>query len=131
MQYDHGDINDRDIEIAAIPLLSHFDCYQCILSFTLSLFYLYHSTYCNIDRLEDFDNSCAAYDKAVELAPEDTLTHLNYTITLFSNDELERARKQYAKFETLYHRLVDEGGEIDPDIRIQGDLVQKALKGSR
>lgn len=82
-------------------------------------------------RLDDFDNSCAAYDKAVELAPEDTLTHLNYTITLYSNDELERARKQYAKFESLYHRLVDEGAEIDPDIRVQGELVQKALKGSR
>ncbi len=77
-------------------------------------------------RLEDFENSCAAYDKAVELA-EDYLTHLNYAITLYSNDEIERARKQYAKFEALFKRQSEENVEIDPDVKIQAELVQKAL----
>ena len=52
-------------------------------------------------RLEDFENSCAAYDKSCELS-EDYLTYLNYAITLYTNDEIERARKQFAKFEVFF-----------------------------
>lgn len=40
----------------------------------------------SVRRLEDFENSCAAYEKALELS-EDYLTCLNYAITLYSNDE--------------------------------------------
>ncbi len=76
--------------------------------------------------MEDFENSCAAYDKAVELA-EDYLTHLNYAITLYSNDEIERARKQFAKFEVLFKRQTEDNVEIDPDVKSQADLLQKAL----
>ncbi len=59
----------------------------------------------------DFENSCAAYDKAVELA-EDYLIHLNYAITLYTNDEIERARKQYSKFETLFKRQSEENKTV-------------------
>lgn len=81
-------------------------------------------------RLEDFENSCAAYEKAIELS-DDYLTHLNYTITLFSNDEIERARTQYQKFETLYKKQSEENSEVDPDVKIQSDLMMKALFPNR
>jgi Bardet-Biedl syndrome 4 protein len=63
----------------------------------------------------------------LELAPDDALAHLNYTITLFSNDEMERARKQYAKFDLLYAKQLAEGMELDPDMKTQSQLICKAL----
>eukprot|EP01038_Epipyxis_sp_PR26KG_P013114 gene13114-17578_t len=80
-----------------------------------------------LSKLEDFENSCAAYDKAIELS-EDYLTHLNYAITLYSNDEIERAKKQFMKFEFLYKKNVEENTEVDPDVKIQADLMRKALQ---
>jgi Bardet-Biedl syndrome 4 protein len=85
-----------------------------------------------LSMLEDFENSCAAYDKSLELAGDDYLTHLNYAITLFSNDEVERSRKQFQKFETYFnnHQQTASGDtppEIDPDVPIQADLLRKAL----
>lgn len=46
--------------------------------------------YNNCCRLDDFENSCAAYDKALELS-DDYLTYLNYSITLYTNDEQVRS----------------------------------------
>eukprot|EP01041_Mallomonas_annulata_P011290 gene11290-23624_t len=79
-----------------------------------------------LSRLDDFENSCAAYDKAVELG-QDYLTHLNYAITLQRNDEIERARVQFEKFESLFEAIASEGGDVDPDIVQQADLMRKAL----
>jgi hypothetical protein len=56
-------------------------------SLCCSLFIL-HSPFTN--RLEDFENSCAAYEKALELS-DDYLTYLNYAITLYTNDEPVRS----------------------------------------
>lgn len=39
-------------------------------------------------RLDDFDNACSAYEKAIELDKDDHLFHLNFAITLFNNDEV-------------------------------------------
>ena len=60
------------------------------------------------NRLEDFENSCAAYEKAVELGP-DYLTHLNYAITLYRNDEMERSKQQFEVFESLFEGVQAEG----------------------
>ena len=62
------------------------------------------------DRLDDFENSCAAYEKSLELT-EDSLTLLNYAITLYSNDELEKAKKIFQKFEKLF-KIQQENGMI-------------------
>eukprot|EP01033_Poteriospumella_lacustris_P004908 gene4904-3512_t len=79
-----------------------------------------------LSKLEDFENSCAAYDKALELS-DDYFTHLNYAITLYTNDEIEKARKHFAKFDSLFKRQAEDNAEIDPDVRIQADLLRKAL----
>lgn len=82
----------------------------------------------SLAKLEDFENSCAAYDKAVELS-DDYLTYLNYSITLFTNDEIERSRKQFARFEAAFTKQGGGGGasEVDPDVHLQADLMRKAL----
>lgn len=78
-------------------------------------------------RLEDFENSCAAYDKSCELS-DDYLTYLNYSITLYTNDEIERARKMFAKFEAAFRKQREEGSDIDPEIVAQSDMMRAALK---
>ena len=79
-----------------------------------------------VNRLEDFENSCAAYDKALELG-EDYVTLLNYAITLYSNDEIEKARKIFLRFETVIKAHVDENNEVDMEVRAQGDLLRSSL----
>lgn len=75
-------------------------------------------------RLDDFDNSCAAYEKSVELDP-DYVTHLNYSITLLANDEVERATSQFGKYEMSVAKIPQ--GDVDPDVMKQAELVRLAL----
>ncbi|KAJ1438284.1 hypothetical protein B484DRAFT_392427, partial [Ochromonadaceae sp. CCMP2298] len=75
--------------------------------------------------LDDFENSCAAYEKASELS-DDPVTLLNYAITLYCNDEPERAQKQFVKFEAAYGRARE--AEADPDVAAQVELMRSALK---
>ena len=47
--------------------------------------------------IDDFDNSCSAYEKSIELDPQLALARLNYALTLFNNDEIERSRTQVSR----------------------------------
>jgi Bardet-Biedl syndrome 4 protein len=76
-------------------------------------------------RLEDFDNSCAAYEKSLELSPSDYTTHLNYAITLFLNDERERALDQYLKHEKALEDVNLD--DVDHVIIEQARLLQQQL----
>jgi Bardet-Biedl syndrome 4 protein len=76
-------------------------------------------------RLDDFDNSCSAYDKALELG-EDYLIHLNYAITLLRNDEVERCRDHFNKFDKLFSAL-DESCQVDEDVKAQANALRVAL----
>lgn len=78
------------------------------------------------NRLDDFENSCAAYTKAIELGG-DYIIHLNYAITLLKNDEPERARVQFMKFENLF-AAVEETSEVDEDVNGQANMVRAALQ---
>jgi Bardet-Biedl syndrome 4 protein len=52
-------------------------------------------------RLEDIDNACSAYDKALTIE-KDHLFFLNYSATLFNAGLVDRARLQFDEFESLY-----------------------------
>jgi Flp pilus assembly protein TadD len=47
-----------------------------------------------LSRLDDIDNACSAYDKALELQPQCTLTLLNYATSLLTHaaDDSDAAR---------------------------------------
>mmetsp|Transcript_14302 Transcript_14302/g.13807 ORF Transcript_14302/g.13807 Transcript_14302/m.13807 type:complete len:410 (+) Transcript_14302:368-1597(+) len=75
-------------------------------------------------RLDDFENSCAAYDKSIQL-DQDYVTHLNYAITLLANDEVERATAQFGKYEMTMTKIPQ--GDIDPDVMRQAEIVRLAL----
>lgn len=78
-----------------------------------------------LSKLDDFENSCSAYDKALELG-EDYLIHLNYAITLLRNDEVERARDHFAKFDKLFSSL-DESCQVDEEVKSQANALRVAL----
>lgn len=78
-----------------------------------------------LSRLDDFDNACAAYEKALEILPGDYLTHLNYAITLFLNDERERALEHYLRHEQALEDLHTE--DIDRAVVEQARLLHQSL----
>lgn len=47
--------------------------------------------------VQDFENACSAYEQAIKLegSSGDYLTHLNYALTLYLNDETEKAATHF------------------------------------
>eukprot|EP00898_Chlorokybus_atmophyticus_P002464 jgi/Chlat1/3218/Chrsp22S03499 len=58
-------------------------------------------------RMEDFENACAAYEKALDLE-SDPLFLLNYSITLALRGDLTAASSRFAEFERLFGQLDEE-----------------------
>lgn len=80
--------------------------------------------------LDDFDNSCAAYEKSIELQiqnkEEDYVTYLNYAITLCKYDQLDQAKVKFLRFQTLL-QLNDSNSSIDIDVIEQSKLLSRVL----
>ena len=98
--------------------------------------YVYICTY----RLDDFDNACAAYEKSLTLADEH-ITRLNYAITLYKNDEVEKSKLQYILFEKCLELYMTGGTgekghnsdplpEIDNEILLQSEALRELIYGS-
>ncbi|KDO24220.1 hypothetical protein SPRG_09854 [Saprolegnia parasitica CBS 223.65] len=79
-----------------------------------------------LGRLDDFENACSAYDKAIEMEA-DHMFHLNYALTLFNNDELERAKVQFNKFEAIFETLDEATRSSDPEVMDQRQALLNAL----
>mmetsp|Transcript_31597 Transcript_31597/g.102986 ORF Transcript_31597/g.102986 Transcript_31597/m.102986 type:complete len:413 (+) Transcript_31597:163-1401(+) len=77
-------------------------------------------------KLDDFENACSAYEKAIEME-NDHLFFLNYAITLANHDELDRAREHYSEFLRLFEELDDETKSFDPELVQQKNLLEQAL----
>ena len=80
-----------------------------------------------LNRLDDFENACAAYEKAIDME-EDHLFELNYAITLFNNDEVDKARAHYAEFEKLWARLDEDTKNADQEVVEQQQALGEALR---
>ncbi|KAL1512318.1 hypothetical protein AB1Y20_005580 [Prymnesium parvum] len=140
--------------IACLKRALYLDPFEWIISYNLGLVHLntgqyasafhYFSTSINLkpdfpssymylaitlSRLDDFENACSAYDKAIEM-DEDHLFELNYAITLFNHDEVQKAAKHFAEFQKLFSRLDDEAKKADPEVSEQRDALEKALKAA-
>jgi len=55
-----------------------------------------------LSNLGDYDNSSAAYEKALSME-EDFLTYLNYAVTLYNFQEQAKSREMYVRFMMLYN----------------------------
>lgn len=95
-----------------------------------------HVSHVLLCRLDDFDNACSAYDKSLALADEH-ITRLNYAITLYKNDELEKAKIQYELFEKRLELYLNSSGhnsdtrpEIDNDVLVQSETLKELIYGT-
>ena len=138
--------------IACLKRALYLDPFEWIISYNLGLVHLntgqyasafhYFSTSINLkpdfpssymylaitlNRLDDFDNACQAYEKAIEME-EDHLFRLNYAITLINNDDAPRAAQHFAEFELLFEKLDDEAKTADPEVNEQRMGLHAALK---
>jgi len=138
--------------IACLKRALYLDPFEWIISYNLGLVHLntgqyasafhYFSTSINLkpdfpssymylaitlNRLDDFENACAAYEKAIDME-EDHLFELNYSITLFNNDELDKARAHYAEFEKLWARLDEDTKNADQEVVEQQQALGEALR---
>lgn len=79
-------------------------------------------------RLEDIDNACAAYEKAIEME-SDHLFHLNYSITLFNAgaERVEKAKHHFSLFERLFMELDEDARKADRDVLDQRLALAGAL----
>ncbi|KAG1711324.1 hypothetical protein DVH05_008577 [Phytophthora capsici] len=53
--------------------------------------------------------------------------HLNYAITLYNNDEMERAKVQFDRFEEIFEGLDEEARSADPEVQEQRQALLNAL----
>jgi len=138
--------------IACLKRALYLDPFEWIISYNLGLVHLntgqyasafhYFSTSINLkpdfpssymylgitlNRLDDFENACAAYEKAIDME-EDHLFELNYAITLFNNDEVDKARAHYAEFEKLWARLDEDTKNADQEVVEQQQALGEALR---
>ncbi|DBA04908.1 TPA: hypothetical protein N0F65_006910 [Lagenidium giganteum] len=79
-----------------------------------------------LGRLDDFENACSAFEKAIEME-RDHLFHLNFAITLYNNDEMERAKVQFDRFEELFEALDEEARNADPEVIEQRQTLLNVL----
>ena len=139
--------------VACLKKALYLDPFEWIISYNLGLVHLNTSQYASafhffsssinlkpdfaasymylaitLSRLEDFDNSCSAYEKSIELDRGASLTHLNYSLTLFNNDEVEAARKQFAEFEGLWSE--GSGDDTEEEILSIKGLLAKKLEAA-
>jgi len=137
--------------IACLKRALYLDPFEWIISYNLGLVHLntgqyasafhYFSTSINLkpdfpssymylaitlNRLDDFENACAAYEKAIDME-EDHLFELNYSITLFNNDEVDKAREHFAEFERLFEKLDEDTKNSDPEVLEQQQALRAAL----
>ena len=84
--------------------------------------YLYLAV--SLSKLDDFQNCSSAYAKAIELG-DDYLVRLNYSITLYLNDEVESAKEQFARFRELL--AGEASADVDPDAKEQAAVLEKLL----
>ena len=79
-------------------------------------------------RLEDLDNACQAYEKAIDLDPDDHLAHLNYAISLYNMGQADACRKHYAEFERLFDELDEETQNADEDVLEMREALVERLR---
>lgn len=68
-----------------------------------------------LSRLDDFDNACSAYEKAISMEV-DHIFELNYAIMLYNNEDTDSAREHFKEFERLWEELDDETRAQDADV---------------
>ena len=83
----------------------------------------------SLARLDDFENSCSAYEKAMGME-EDHMTHLNFAITLYNFGEVSRAKEEFAHFQRMFAACGSDV-EHDEDVISQSNALRKVRVRAR
>ncbi|KXZ53232.1 BBS4 protein [Gonium pectorale] len=80
-------------------------------------------------RLDDVDNACAAYEKAIQMAglPGEPVFHLNYAILLYSQKQYDTAKLHLHQFRALFSDMDEEARRADPEVAEQAGLLGQLL----
>jgi Bardet-Biedl syndrome 4 protein len=81
----------------------------------------------SLAKLDDFDNACNAYRKALEVEPDDHTTRLNYAVTLYRNNEAHDAARELSLADELLRAVETRGDDIDPDLPAMASALRDAL----
>ncbi|GLI61293.1 hypothetical protein VaNZ11_003647 [Volvox africanus] len=80
-------------------------------------------------RLDDFENACAAYEKAIQMAgpPGEPVFHLNYAILLYNQKQYDSAKLHLHQFRALFQDMDEEARRADPEVTEQSGLLGQLL----
>eukprot|EP01052_Picozoa_sp_SAG31_P040657 SAG31_NODE_5941_length_2247_cov_1.585661_3_plen_191_part_00 len=137
--------------IACLKKALYLDPFEWIISYNLGLVHLNTSQYASafhffsasinlkpdfpssymylaitLARLDDFDNACSAYEKAIEME-SDHLFELNYAITLCNHGEYDKARQHFLEFDKLFSDLDSDTKNSDPEVLEQRQALSSML----
>mmetsp|Transcript_13463 Transcript_13463/g.31884 ORF Transcript_13463/g.31884 Transcript_13463/m.31884 type:complete len:179 (-) Transcript_13463:15-551(-) len=79
-----------------------------------------------LSKLDDFENACGAYEKALDME-RDHLFHLNYAISALNNGEKQLAEQQFRLFLGAFQGLDESAQDNDPDVLEQKRLLAENL----
>ena len=81
-----------------------------------------------LSKLEDLENACLAYERAIELE-DDWLFRLNYAVTLAKAGHEEASYQHFVKFREAFEKLDDETKNADPDVLESKAVLDAAFQG--
>ena len=64
-----------------------------------------------LNKLGDFENSCSAFKKAIELDSNDCTVYLNYAIVLYNNGHNKKAKEVFDQAEEIFKTLDEDDKE--------------------
>jgi Bardet-Biedl syndrome 4 protein len=71
-----------------------------------------------LNKLDDFENACQAFEKALELEDNDCTIYLNYGVVLYNRGYSDLALKLLKRSEEVFEEMDDEDKEPEMlDIR--------------
>eukprot|EP00128_Syssomonas_multiformis_P002047 Colp12_sorted_trinity150504_noHs@1037 len=78
--------------------------------------------------LDDFENACAAYEKAIQVQSGEPEIHLNYAVMLYNHNQRGAAAQQHGLFErAVAEKGQSAPGSLDPELMELGKRLGAAL----
>jgi len=66
-----------------------------------------------LNKLDDFESACQAFEKALEICNSDCTIYLNYAIVLFNRGYDKLAKELFKRSERIYQELDPEEREAE------------------
>ena len=78
-----------------------------------------------LNKLNDFESACQAFEKALEIDPTDCAIYLNYAIVLYNRGYPKLSKELFDKSEKIFNEMDDE--EKETELLDQREVLMLAL----